>query len=317
MLDASARSAASGDREQSPARVWAKFASRCRSVDCSKLAAMQQLTQSPSNLGVALPRANTSLQRSDHHGAVRGPLAKQERSRPINVHGVERAASVIAGAWLIARSLRRPSLRQAPAALAGAAFLYRGVSGHCHTYAALGVNTAHRAASRELDLHGSITIGKSAEELYRLWQQPGTLPKILGHVAEIELAPDGQSHWRVRGPLQQILHYTTRVVQAREPELIRWESAPGAQACLTGAVSFKPASGDWGTEVKLHLTLVPPAGQVGVLLAKALGPAPELLLRKGLRRFKGLAETGEIPSLSFNPAARAGGRDHEDKTRRT
>jgi uncharacterized membrane protein len=192
---------------------------------------------------------------------MRRPLAKQERSRQINVHGVERAASVIAGAWLLARSLRRPSLRQAPAALAGAAFLYRGVSGHCHTYAALGVNTARRAASSELDLHGSITIGKSAPELYRLWQAPGTLAKILGHVAEIEVTPDGQSHWRVHGPLQQTLHYTTQVVEEREPELVRWESQPGAPARLSGSVSLKPAPGDWGTEVKLHLTLVPPAGR--------------------------------------------------------
>jgi len=245
------------------------------------------------------------------------PFARPERSRQINVADAERAVSVIAGAWLLARSLRRASLRQAPAALAGAAFVFRGVTGHCHTYAALGVNTARRAATKELDLHASITIGKSAEELYRLWQDPGTLPKVLGHVAEIEAKSDGQTEWRVHGPLQQTLHYTTRVVEEREPELVRWESEPGAQARLTAALSFKPAPGDWGTEVMLHLTLVPPAGPVGVLLAKAFGPAPELLLQKGLRRFKSLAETGEIPNLKLNPAARGDGRDHEDTMRRT
>lgn len=291
---------------------------------------MQQLAQSQLELGVTAPRSDkslqrneqSSLQRSQQNGAVEKPFAQRERSRKINVHGVERAASVIAGAWLLTRSLRRASLRQAPAALAGAAFLFRGVTGHCHAYAALGVNTALRAAPNALDLHGSITIGRSAAELYRLWQEPGTLPKILGHVAEIELAPDGQSQWRVHGPLHQTLHYTTRVVEERDPELVRWESEPGAAARLTAAVSFKPAPGDWGTEVTLQLSLQPPAGRLGVLLAKSLGPAPQLLLQKGLRRFKSLAETGEIPNLTLNPAARAGGRDHEkheetETTRRT
>jgi uncharacterized membrane protein len=248
---------------------------------------------------------------------VQRPSPSLERSRQINVHGVERAASVLAGAWLLTRSLRRASLRQAPAALAGAAFLFRGVTGHCHAYAALGVNTARRAASNELDLHGSITIGKSAEELYRLWQNPSTLPKILGHVAEIEMTSDGQSHWRVHGPLHRTLHYTTRVVEEREPELVRWESEPGAPTRMEAALSFKPAPSAWGTEVKLHLTLEPPAGRVGVLLAKSLGPAPKLLVQKGLRRFKSLAETGEVPNLNLNPAARDGGRDHEYSTRRT
>jgi uncharacterized membrane protein len=277
---------------------------------------MQQVTQSPLEVGGTAPRSDNSLQQSDQNGALGQPSADPDRSRPINVHGVERAASVIAGAWLVTRSLRRARLSQAPAALAGAAFLFRGVTGHCHTYAALGVNTARRAASKELDLHGSITIGKSAAELYRLWQDPGTLPKVLGHVAEVEVTPDGQSHWRVHGPLQQTLSYTTRVVEEREPELVRWESDPGVPARLTAALSFKPAPGDWGTEVKLHLTLAPPGGSVGVLLAKSLGPAPQLLLQKALRRFKSLAETGEIPNLTRNPAARAGGRDHDDTTRR-
>jgi hypothetical protein len=52
------------------------------------------------------------------------------------------------------------------------------------------------------------------------------------------------------------------------------------------------------------------------MLAKLLGPAPKLLLQKALRRFKSLAETGEIPTLQRNPAARDGGRDEENTERR-
>jgi uncharacterized membrane protein len=39
------------------------------------------------------------------------------------------------------------------------------------------------------------TIGKSADELYRLWREPRTLSRIVGHLAEVAAAPDGRARW--------------------------------------------------------------------------------------------------------------------------
>jgi uncharacterized membrane protein len=207
--------------------------------------------------------------------------------------------------------------------MAGAALLLRGLTGHCHTYAALGLSTAtdgaatdEERASSLLELRQSITISKPADELYRLWQEPRTLPQVLGHFADIEATDSGQSRWRVHGPLKQTLEFSTRVVEQREAELLRWESDPQQSSRLEGSVSFKRAPRDLGTEVTLQLTLQPPAGRVGVMLAKLLGPAPKLLVQKALRRFKSLAETGEIPTLMHNPAARDSGQDNGSTKRR-
>lgn len=43
---------------------------------------------------------------------------------------------------------------------------------------------------------------------------------------------------------------------------------------------------------------------IGKQVAKPLGIVPRLFTEKILRRFKCLAETGEIPTLEHNPSAR-------------
>ena len=59
-----------------------------------------------------------------------------------NVGDGERALSAIAGGTLIGVGLGRLSVRGAFLALAGAALVYRGVSGKCEIYRALNMNTA-------------------------------------------------------------------------------------------------------------------------------------------------------------------------------
>jgi hypothetical protein len=62
--------------------------------------------------------------------------------QPINVAESERWASVIFGGMLTLFGVQRRSLGGALLAASGASLLYRGVTGHCATYHALGVNTA-------------------------------------------------------------------------------------------------------------------------------------------------------------------------------
>jgi uncharacterized membrane protein len=247
-------------------------------------------------------------------------------NRPVNVHQLERAASVLVGVGLLVYAAKRLSLRQAPVALAGGALLYRGAFGYCPAYGALRVSTVKRfqaendteqqgataAARREqaVVVEQSVTIGRSPGELYALWREPHTLSRVMAVFANVSQTGDGETHWSVRLPLQQTVRYSTRVAEEREPTLVRWTSSSDASGLgLEGALKLKAAPRDWGTEVTLRMSLQVPGGTVGRALAKALGPAPKLVVQKALRRFKSLAETGEIPSLNLNPAARQGGRD--------
>ncbi len=68
----------------------------------------------------------------------------QGRGRPhaINVSESERWFSVIIGGMLTLAGIERRSGRGALLALLGGSLLHRGLTGHCYTYDALGVNSA-------------------------------------------------------------------------------------------------------------------------------------------------------------------------------
>ena len=156
------------------------------------------------------------------------------------------------------------------------------------------------------EVERSLTVGRSAEELYNLWLEPETLPKIMNHVAEVR-SEEGRHHWRLQLPLGQSLEWDTHIVEERRGELVRWSSLAGAALPNEGSVRFHPAPGEWGTVVTLKLEFRPPGGTLGSAAAKQFEAVPKNLVSKALRRFKSLAETGELPTLAFNPSARGRG----------
>lgn len=67
----------------------------------------------------------------------------------INVGEQERRLSLVAGGALTLFGLTRRSLPGVLLAFTGAGLVYRGATGHCHTYATLGISTAGTAASEK------------------------------------------------------------------------------------------------------------------------------------------------------------------------
>jgi uncharacterized membrane protein len=115
--------------------------------------------------------------------------------------------------------------------------------------------------------------------------------------------------WTLQGPLGRQLTWDTTFVEERPSELLRWESAMGSPLHTQGSLRLGPQQRDWGTAVKLHLCFQPPVG-VTRALANLLHAIPEVAAAATLRRFKSLAETGEVPTTHKNPAGRDGGRGH-------
>lgn len=235
------------------------------------------------------------------------------RSRA-NVGRGERAASAAIGGALLARGLRRRSLGGAASAVAGAALAYRGLSGHSRLYRLLDVNTADGgerlaagATARTPAAERSVTVGKPADELGEFWRDPERLTRIVGEFAAVS-AVDGDDHrWHVRGPFDRRLEWRTQIVEDRPGELVRWVSLDRAVVPHEVTVRFQPAPGDRGTEVTLRVEYDPPGGALGDAAMERLGVVPEALVGTALRRFKSLAETGEIPTLEGNPSARGRG----------
>ena len=63
-------------------------------------------------------------------------------STTTNVHGLERLASSLIGGLLLARGVGVQSASSKLLAVLGSALVYRGISGHCHLYQALGIDTS-------------------------------------------------------------------------------------------------------------------------------------------------------------------------------
>jgi uncharacterized membrane protein len=68
-----------------------------------------------------------------------------QESEAVNVGSIERSASVAAGALLLAIGLSRWSISALALTLLGGGLLYRGVTGHCSCYDAMGIDTACEA----------------------------------------------------------------------------------------------------------------------------------------------------------------------------
>lgn len=232
----------------------------------------------------------------------------------VNVDDTERVGSVALGGLLMLLGLHNRSVGGVATAVAGGALLYRGMTGQCRVYRALGVNTADRgtrapagAPAAATDVARSITIDKPADELHRIWREPATLPQVMRHFAEVTVKDEHHAHWKVRGPGGRSLEWDSQVVEDRPGELLRWESAEGADVRNEGTLRFRPAAGDRGTEVALRIRFAPPGGALGGAAMRLFAFVPSALAGKALRRFKSLVETGEMPTLERNPSARGMG----------
>lgn len=222
-------------------------------------------------------------------------------NRQTNVGDSERVASAIAGAALVTWSLRRRSMGRFIALGLGGALIYRGASGHCSVYQSLDRNTADVTPANIL---ATITVGKPADELYRLWREPENLSRIMGHFADVKPVEGGRLHWNVHGPRGSRMQWDAEITEDRAGECLCWASVAGASLPNEGEVRFRPAPQNRGTEVTLDLRFKPPGGPLGKAAIKALGPTPRLLASHALRRFKSLAETGEIATIGHNPSGR-------------
>ena len=97
---------------------------------------------------MTFPRTRQGLRDLD---AVKGPLIPMSGGpapRPqsdVNVGSTERLCSSLAGGALVLFGLSRMTLAGLALAGLGGTLLYRGTTGHCQLYKAMGVNTAEGA----------------------------------------------------------------------------------------------------------------------------------------------------------------------------
>jgi uncharacterized membrane protein len=242
----------------------------------------------------------------------------------VNIGRQERWISMLAGGMLAAYGLTRRSKQGGAAAVAAAALLYRGATGHCDVYQALGVNRSsgharergtgvvadrHSDTRRRLGGHRgihveeSVTINRPAAEVYRFWRDFENLPRFMQHLESVSARDMGISHWVARAPGGRTVEWDARIINEIEPKLIAWQSLEGAAIATAGSVHFEET--EHGARVRVKLQYSPPAGRLGAAVAWLAGEEPHIQVREDLRRFKALLEAGEIPTVEGQPSGRS------------
>ncbi|MBV9870066.1 MAG: SRPBCC family protein [Frankiaceae bacterium] len=140
----------------------------------------------------------------------------------------------------------------------------------------------------------SITIGRSPGEVYAYWRQLENLPRFMRHLEEVDELDERRSHWVATAPMGMRVEWDAEITNDIEDTEISWRSVADSAVRHEGTVRFVPAPGGRGTEVHVELTYQPPAGPVGVAIAKLTGEEPEQQISEDLRRLKQVLETGGV-----------------------
>jgi uncharacterized membrane protein len=110
-----------------------------------------------------------------------------------------------------------------------------------------------------------------------------------------------RSHWAVKGPAGRTVEWDAEIINDEPNALIAWRSLDGADVDNAGSVRFVPGPEGRGTQVRVVIDYIPPAGFVGKWVATLFGANPEHEILEDLRSFKRLMETGEVATTEGQP----------------
>jgi uncharacterized membrane protein len=126
--------------------------------------------------------------------------------------------------------------------------------------------TAERAHSSR-----SVTVRVDAQRLYAFWRSGDTLPEVFRGERHVEIV-------------------------AEEPgKLLSWRNVRQVPFKGGGSLTFADAPGSRGTEMRLSLYIDGPGSHAAGAFRRLFGRSPAQVALETLRRFKALAEAGEIP----------------------
>jgi uncharacterized membrane protein len=213
-----------------------------------------------------------------------------------NLGQAERVISAALGSWLVLSSFGRSSFisRSSKFSLGGY-LLYRGITGNCAVYDALGITGEN---SQTVELRSTLTVNKPRSEVYKFWRKLENLPKFMEHLNSVKEIDNKRSHWvaKIPGNIGSI-EWDAEITEEKKGELIAWQSVENATIYNSGNISFKDAIDGIGTEVTAKIIYQPPAGKAGAVAAKILNPVFQKIVKADIRRFKEVMENGEVAGI--------------------
>jgi uncharacterized membrane protein len=220
----------------------------------------------------------------------------------------------LAGSALLLYGVRRRSFLGGILSLAGADLTLCGLTGH-HLHEALGMTslTAKGAGASiphqlGVQVRTSILINASREKIYEFLRGLDTLPRFLSHLKSVYVTDATHSHWVAHGPFGREIEWDSEIINDVSNEVIAWRSVNSPEVESAGSVRLEDAIGDRGTIVRISLQYLPPAGALGVAIAKVFGNDPGSHVKEDLRRLKQMLEAGEVPTTDGQPVGGPRGR---------
>lgn len=254
---------------------------------------------------------STAIATSRIRGTERRPGDRP--TQYVNVGDRERLLSLLGGTALSLFGLSRRSLGGLALATVGGSFIYRGITGHCGGYQALGINTASPVGSATsvraghgVKVEESIAINRDAGTLWNYWRNLENLGRFMRHLECVEEIGDRRSRWTARGPLGFNVVWEAEIINEKENELIAWRSVDDSEVDSAGSVHFRELPNGRGTEVRVILKYDAHAAQLAAPLARLLGASPCQQIHEDLQHFKQVMETGEVATIEGQPRGRCG-----------
>lgn len=217
-----------------------------------------------------------------------------EKKLNVNVSDTERIASVLAGSYFMYRSLKQNPRNLAKITSAGL-LLFRGISGHCPGYAAMGKKTLPDLASI-INIQTSVIVNRPVDTVYSFWRRLENLPLFMTHLKSVKQKDHNKSDWEayLPGGIGSI-HWEAEIIDEKPGQEIVWNSLENSTIQNRGKVVFEDI-GELGTLVHIEIGYQAPLGIAGEKVLSLLTPKFEKMIRKDIVNFKNYIETGKLPT---------------------
>lgn len=141
----------------------------------------------------------------------------------------------------------------------------------------------------------SVIINRSPDDIYRFWRDFANLPRFMSHLESVHVIDGRRSHWTVKTVGGRTIEWDAEIAHDQPGSRIAWHSLEGAQVPNSGNVSFRPATGNRGTVVRVEVEYAPPGGALIAQVSNLLKGEPAgQHIYQSLHALKQVLETGEV-----------------------
>lgn len=209
-----------------------------------------------------------------------------------NVGPTDRIISISAGSYLLASSLISRRFSTLKFATAGF-LLFRGISGYCPGYKALGTNSLEQP-TEHLHIRSSVIINRSTTEVYNFWRRLENLPLFMEHLESVNQIDSKMSEWRAKVPGNiATVSWRANILKEIPDRHISWHSLPNSDIENYGTVNFREAGPNM-TEVDTEISYRAPGGMLGENVGKLLSPIFKNMVKNDIKNLKTYMETGKF-----------------------